>query len=298
SCYMLGGVWILCITIGLVPSNIDYGGLMQETGLGTRIADKDYRVVYQSRSAFPLTKEQLASASPVSIDGDTLVYRRTITGGHVYCQTDISELNRINCELEEARERTTEESELLRRTNELKEQRAQISAKSRVYDDIAVRVHAQSQKIAALSAEAQQRPEKFEMNMRQISIYAAYIKRVSNMMLLSSDGRLPKKELTLAIAESARYLSLAGVITEISGDFDDATVDEGMLISIYEQFEMLLEQTMPALHALQITLRADTVKLVMEGASLIIPENIAGTVELDDDTAFVQLRMSEGGVGR
>lgn len=295
ACYTLGGFWILCIAIGLVPSNKGYEKLLQGTSLATRITDLAYNTVYQSLAAVPMTKTQLTSSGPIPVDENTVVHRSPVTGGYAYWQVDISELNRINLELEEAQEQISEEADLIRRENEMKEKQAQIDAKSKAYDQIAVRVLPQSQKIAVLSAEAHKNRALFDRNMRLVGIYAAYIKRMSNMMLLAAEGKLKKTELTLAIAESVRYLNKAGVLSECSGESDESLVDGEMLIDIYEKFEMLLEQSLPTLEALYITFAGNVLKLSIEGAELTVPDDWDAAVEADEGTTFVRLYLRKGG---
>lgn len=295
ACYTLGGFWVLCIAIGLVPSNKGYEKLLQGTSLATRITDLKYNTAYQSPAAVPMTKTQLASPGPITADENTVVHRSPVSGGYAYWQVDISELNRINLELEEAQEQLAEEADLIYRVNEMKEKRAQIDAKSKAYDRIAVRVLPQSQKIAVLSAEARKNSEVFDRNMRLVAIYAAYIKRMSNMMLLADQGRIKKTELTLAIAESVRYLNKAGILSEINSDPDESLVDGEMLIDVYKKFELLLEQSLPALEALYITFSDNILKLSFEGAALTVPDNWNAAAELDDSTTFVRLRLLKDG---
>lgn len=295
ACFMLGGFWILNITVGLVPSNKGYSKLFEEISLAASVSNLDYEVVYQSSTAVPMEKEQLASLTPVQLDENTIVYRKPVTGGFAYWQVDISELNSINRELEEIKEILVDEEVLLRQENKLKEKAAKIDEKTEVYDAIAVRVLPQSQKIALLSAQTQEDIEKFERNMRLVSIYAVYIKRISNMMLLASECRLKKQELALALGETARYLNKAGILTRVSCDTDDLTLPAENIITIYEQFEYLLEQALPTLHAMHITLSGNVLKMSFEGVLLALPKEFKGTVEMDDGITFVRLPIREDG---
>lgn len=295
ACFMLGGFWILNITVGLVPSNKGYSKLFEEISLAASVSNLDYEVVYQSSTAVPMEKEQLASLTPVQLDENTIVYRKPVTGGFAYWQVDISELNSINRELEEIKEILVDEEVLLRQENKLKEKAAKIDEKTKVYDAIAVRVLPQSQKIALLSAQTQEDIEKFERNMRLVSIYAVYIKRISNMMLLASECRLKKQELALALGETARYLNKAGILTRVSCDTDDLTLPAENIITIYEQFEYLLEQALPTLHAMHITLSGNVLKMSFEGVLLALPKEFKGTVEMDDGITFVRLPIREDG---
>lgn len=289
ACYTLGGFWILCISIGLVPSNKGYDRLLQETSLSALLTDLDHKAVYQSRSAVLLTDQQLALSEPFMTDENTRIYRSSVTGGYAYWKVDISELSRINRELEEAGSRIAEEAELIRQANALNEKRALIDAKTKVYNEIAARVLPQSKKISILSAEAEENPERFADNMRYICIYAAYIKRMSNMMLLSSEDRLHPHELALAFYESVRYLNTADIPAEVTGEMGEIAVSGKELTALYEHFEILLEQALPSLQALYITLSADSVKLCFEDAALSLPNDWNAASETEDTTTFVRL---------
>ena len=295
SCYTLGGFWILCITIGLVPSNQGYETLLQASSLAAQITDINQKVIYQGRNAVALTKEALAIPGTIKIDDNTIVQRKPISGGFVYWQTDITELNEINQELQDAKERIEEERKLIQEANRLKEKRAQIDAKSKVYDEIAVRVLPQSQQIAILSAQVEEDASKFENNMRLISIYSAYIKRLSNMMLIGQTGMMKKQELLLAFLESARYLNKAGILTKVDGRMDDQELAAVILIRVYEQFEALLEEALSELKALHIVSYDNVVKLTFEGGGFSPKITFDGYMETDDDVTFVSMYLREEG---
>lgn len=293
ACYTLGGFWILYITIGMVPSNKGYEKLLEKSSLAVRIADLNYNVVYQSSSAVPVDKELLKSTGQIIIDKNTLLCCRNVTGGYAYWQTDITELNKINCELEKTKEHISEESELIRQENELRENRARIDAKSKVYDDIAMRVLPQSQKIALISSGITGSREKFDKNMRLVCIYAVYIKRLSNMMLISSEGKIRKSELLLAVSESVRYLNKTGVVAEVYGHMDDTVSSAEHIIRVYECFENLLEQALPDLKALHAVFSDDMLKITFEGGKPVIAEDFKGTAETDEDITFIRICLTE-----
>ncbi|MCQ2452762.1 MAG: hypothetical protein MJ075_06485 [Oscillospiraceae bacterium] len=293
ACYTMGGFWILCITIGLVPSNKGYETLFRESSLAASITDLDFKPVYQSKSALPLTKEQRFLPGPVTLNDNTIVYRSPVSGGFAFRQVDITELNRINRQLEETRDAIAEENELVRQANALQEHRAQISAKNAVYDAIALRVLPQSREISRLASCAEEDSACFEHSMRQISLYAAYIKRLSNLMLLASDEGMKRAELDLALAESLRYLNKAGIPAELFSDSDECLCPSEALIDAYALFEALLEQALPTLQALQVTLSGKLLKLTFEGASLILPDMVNGTIEREEGVSYVRLSLGE-----
>lgn len=295
--FMMGGIWITAITVGLLPTNKGYDKLMTHTGISVQIADRDLRVVYRSPSAVPLSREQMASDMPQSGNADLRLSKTRVPGGFVYWGTDVSELNRVNNELEEARDLLAEENDLIRMENDLRAKRALIDVQTETYEAISVRVLPQSMEIARLAREAEADPSRYKKNMRQVCIRAAYIKRLSNLMLFSaSSDMLPAKELFLALRETARYLEKAGIPALVSDLSEGGNLSSVAATDVYERFETLLELCPDTLLAVTCVLEADRLKCVFEGAILPLPDDWPATAEVDGDTFFVSLSLEGGDV--
>ena len=294
-CFTLAGVWMSLISIGLIPSNASYGKLFELSDLAAQIADRDYRVIYRNANAASLSGEQMASPSGVVLDRDTRVHRKTVAGGFVYWQDDVTELNRINEELRELGEQLAEETELLSLRNELREERAKIEAKTKAYDEIAEQVLPQSRRIAALCVEAGQCPEKYAANMKTVCLLAAYIKRYANLTLLAADQEeMELRELFLALQESLRYVREAGIPAD-EGLSGEVRVNSQRLIAAYALFETLLEAALPSLRGLQVRLEESVLKLSFAGAELALPEGAYGEIRVEDRISYVRLPLGEAG---
>lgn len=286
--FLMGGVLALCISIGLIPSNIGYDKLISTIGFSAQIADADYKVVYRSGSAVDMTEEQMMQTEAM-LDDNTKMFRKNVSGGYAYWQVDISELNAINSELEVVKETLSEETEIIRLENELKEKRAKIDEKSKVYDNIAVKVYNQSMMIKSLSKQAKRQPEMFDRNMMTVCVYAAYIKRMANLMLLASDNeKINKVELLLSINESARFLRKTGVVADVVAQFEDDYISSSQAVYLYEAFQSLIEKAADNLKAISVIIGDDDVKIFVEGAAVDLP-NVP--VEIDEDTSFVTLSV-------
>ena len=294
-CFTMAGVWLSLIRIGLIPSNTSYGKLFELSDLAAQIADRDYRVIYRNANAAQLSAEQMASPTGVALDRSTRVHRKEVAGGYVYWQDDITELNRINGELQELGERLAEEAELLRLENTLKQERAQIEAKTRTYDAIAAQVLPQSQKIAALCAEAGQDPERCAGNLKTVCLLAAYIKRYANLSLLAAEqAEMDVGELFLAVQESLRYVRETGVPAEeaCSGG---ARFPSQRLNEAYALFEALLEAALPSLRGVQVTISGDSMKLAFEGAALSLPEGCDALLTAEEQSTYVTVQLGKAG---
>lgn len=294
-CFTIAGIWLSLMYIGLIPSNAGYGRLFQLSDLTAQITDRNYQVIFQNPNAASLSIQQRRSDPPISLDQNTRVLRKPIYGGFVYWQDDITELNRINAELWEVSERLSEEAELTRLENELKEERAQIEAKTKTYDMIAVKVLPQSQKIAGLCAQAEHEPERYAADMKTVCVLATYIKRYANLSLLAADhGEIEANELFLSVQESIRAVRETGVPADIF------CAEEGVLpakcaLDAYALFESALEQALPMLRGVQVSIRENTMKCVFEGAALRLSDCGGAELTAEDGTAYLRIPLREAG---
>ncbi len=293
--FTVAGIWLGIISIGLIPSNTGYGKLFEASDLAAQIADRDYHVIYRSVEAAVLTKDQLSSVTTVMLDDNTRLHRKAVSGGFVYWQDDITQLNRINAELAEVGEHLAEETELLRLENELQEERAQIEARSRAYDKIAAEVLPQSKKIAALCAEAERDPSRFDGNMNAVCLLGAYIKRYANLSLVAADHtEIETEELYLAICESLRQLDNMGIPTN-SVPPQSEPLPPQIALSAYALFEALLERALPSLQGVNVTFSERELKLTLEGAAVTLPAGCEASLTVEDGSSFIKLPFRKDG---
>ena len=293
--FMIAGVWLSLIRIGLVPSNEGYAALFEASDLSAQIADASRRVVYRSAGAARLTPEQLAATDTVMLDADTRLHRKAVRGGWVYWQDDVSRLRAVNAGLEDAQERLAEEAELLRLENELKQERARIEARLRVYDGISAAVLPQSARIEALCVQAQRAPERFAESMKTVCLLGAYIKRYANLSLLAADrDTLASDELYLAVAESVRQLENMR-LPALAVPGEKTELPASRAAEVYARFEALLEQALPELRGLYAVFTPDELKLTLEGAALAPAPERGLSCRVEDGGSFVRLALREEG---
>lgn len=245
-CFMAAGILECCIQLGLIPTNESYGKLMQMTSVRVRISDCNGNCVYQSSAAKELTKEQLTFPDKTRIAEHTLLRRMDIPGGYGFWQEDVTELDCLNEELADAKDRLSEEAELIRLQNELEKTQAVIEQRSYVYDTISKRTQKQSQKITRLADEATESSDMAlsERNRKQIILLGAYIKRYANLTLLSSDSKIVDAgELALSVSEILRYLNQFGVSVEVLNRAKGLVPAEAVL-AFFEVFQTIIENNL------------------------------------------------------
>ncbi len=307
SCMMSALFWECCIQIGLIPTNKAYGKLMKITSLAAQIADYDGKTVYRSPKAYYLRAEQFGKELNLTKDFNTIIHCIKIPGGYGVWQDDVEKLNKINRELAEVKERLSEEVELIRLENDLKEKRAKIRQRTRVYDVIAVETINESTKINELAIEAEKNPEIFNKNMETICFLGVYIKRYANLRLMAANNQtISSVELGLSIRESLRHLANMGIPCDYMTKVEETKVPAKRILKCYQTFQELIEEdlgNLKGLYVASIKKRDILVRMVLEGAKipvnssrerLLKEEGILFKVDWDEGTTFVTMNLGEG----
>ncbi|MGI6264784.1 MAG: hypothetical protein ACOYJY_04875 [Acutalibacteraceae bacterium] len=254
--FMAAGVLECCMQLGLIPTNTSYGKMFGVFSLSAQITDRRGKPVYLSKSAVPLTAEQVALPNGVRIGEHTVLHKMELPGGFGFWQDDMTELDRLNEELAQAKEDLAQETQLIRLQNELKEKQAKIEQRTAVYDAIAKHTRRQSKAISQLAKKARMTTDlalKDECGKR-ITLFAAYIKRYANLMLLSYENTtIETGELALSFSEVLRYLNFAGTPGELVSRASKDVSAEAAL-AVFEVFGTLLCEHIASLRGVFIHL--------------------------------------------
>ena len=304
--------FVECLILShLIPSNDSYGSFWTASSLGAGIMDSDGMFHHKSEHVLPVTPEQVRQAeeSPVLLEnGDVVLQSRAIRGGYGYWTKDVSEINRLNRQLAHTADILTRENAVLDAENALKESRERIRQKSRLYDSIEKSISPQLDALDRLLALPVSDKTAFEHTMKYACVLNAYIKRRSNLLLLSNQtGRVSSGELSLALSESLEYVKLFGI--KAHGEYrGERILPAETVLLAYELFQAVLEASIPGADALLVYLN------VNDGLSLRVVLNsprerfdkeamqdkvngLHGTVETEteQDTEYVSLLLPLGG---
>ena len=310
-CFMAAGVLECCIQLGLIPTNESYGELMRITSVPVQISDCNGNCIYQSNAAKELTAEQLISPDKTRIAEHTLLRRMEIPGGYGFWQEDVTELDYLNEELADAKDRLSEEAELIRLQNELEQKQTIIEQRSYVYDTIAKRTQKQSQRIAQLADEAIESSDMTltERNRKQITLLGAYIKRYANLALLSADNKvIDAGELALSVSEVLRYLNPLGVSVEVLNR-SRGRVPAGAVLSVFEVFQTIIENNLFFLSGVtanfsdrnngvlcRLTLEGLQKNLLAEEMGKLSSVGVITEAKYEDEITYLSFLLPEGGV--
>lgn len=295
--FLVMGIIESCIEIGLIPSNIYYDGFFRFVNDPVLIRDNDSQIRYATSSA----------QNGIVESEDVRVYTKEISGGTVSYGVDISAINKLNRDLDEATERVKIRNEYLVYQNDLKEEQLKLQTRNEIYDKIAAIVKPELEETLTLVENPNS--EDFNKKLAKIAFYNAYIKRRSNMELLSEESPfLSVKELSSAVCESIEYLKLSGVqgMARITGWQE---LPANMVTLFYDFFQYVIEKCIDSLSEVFVTLNhkdeRDSLSLVLktEESSFnlnwkkdeIVQYDGKITVSCEEDGTVISISMGKGG---
>jgi len=309
-CVMSIGMLLSVIQTGLIPTNKWYGALFAKSSVSARITDFSGSTVYSSETAGAFTRDMTAAADGTRTGAHTILHKNEIPGGYGFWSEDVTEQDRINAELEEIKSRLSEETELIRIQNELKEKRARIEQRSILYDSIAARTERQRELTGSLMRQAAAAQDSQTRNRcrNRIILLGAYIKRIAYLMLQQNESRrISPGDLGLSASELLRYLNMSGVLTELFNTAESSISSESALV-LFEAFEELLENNFDTLRGVLLNISEHNGQLIFKAtietaavqlsAASVDRLNRAGigiTAETEDETLYISFRLPRGG---
>lgn len=252
GCFIMAAFLECLILIRLLPSNDSYEDFWKLSSLCAGIMDNDGKIRYETGSKIAVTRDMLEEAGKGNffIDENTLLNSKFIGGCISYWVKDISKLNRLNEELRNTGDVIAEENAIMDAENKMREENIKVQQQSKLYDEIARILKPKLDKLDGLLSNPYDDEDSFRENMKYACVLNAYIKRFSNLLILSASlKQISSEELRLSFAESFEYINLMGIETHMDWKLNEYLSIERALI-LYEFFESVMDSSMIRMKAL------------------------------------------------
>ena len=242
------GTWEALIFTGVVPTNRDYEWCFNHSTVRAQITDIKGNIMYRSFEARPVLKtefEVLRKTRLYKVDRDTELVMAPIRGGFVVTERDIKEINRLMSRLFETQSYIRDVTDSLRASIEIEKRQKNAAEKNRLYDLTFSKVQEKVTLLESLIDEAKGLSgEAFRKKLYLIDIIGVFIKRKSNLIILTETGLSDYSgELKLCFKETFDNLKEGGV----DGGFLFNNVEDmsnTAALSIYETLETVIEATL------------------------------------------------------
>lgn len=241
----------------LIPSNRDYESFLSLSSLNMGMMDLKGNMVLQPDSGPKVDADEVRRASEraLAIDENTLLESSPIQGGTCFWFMDLTDFNRLKSQLVAANEEMLSENELLMANNKLKEKMAKVREQREIRETIHEKLQPQFARLKAIMDHLPDEKDAYEDALKDACILNVYIKRFSNLYLLSRNKTtLPLSELRLSFDESLDYLRLKNKITSLRWDAA-GVVNPAVGLGLYAAFEKILESNLASLTAVFVHLK-------------------------------------------
>lgn len=296
------------IQSGLLPSNTNYHQIFDATTIPVQIVDRDYQPHYVSAGALPVSEQKMRQSESGTVQmGSSLLNSAPINVGRVVWEDDITRLNALQQQLQDAQEQLGEENTLLQAELDLKEQRAKTDEKNRLYDRIAEEVEPQLIKTDMLLQRIAEEPENRENLLAKVCVFGSYIKRRGNLLLLGEDAKkISARELEYCIRESLENLRLGKIFVSLNSHCDGQLPLEH-IVAAYDFYETVTERLLDNITAMMVNLNCGSGNIRMniqmgcteEIASKVLEDITLPcgrfTYEIMEEDVVINLVIGEGG---
>lgn len=243
----------------LIPSNRNYESFLSMSSLNMGMMDLKGHMVLQPTRGPKVNAEEVKRASEraLAVNENTLLESSPIQGGTCFWFADLTDFNRLKSQLVAANEEMLSENELLMANNKLQEKMAKVWEQREIRETIHRKLQPQFTGLKAIMDHLPDEREAYEDALKDACILNVYIKRFSNLYLLSRNkGFLPLSELRLSFEESLDYLRLKNKVTSVHWD-GTGGVDAASGIGLYAAFEKILEAYLTSLTAVFVHLKEE-----------------------------------------
>lgn len=284
----------------LIPSNRGYDKFLSLSSLNIGIMNMDGDVVFAPKEGPSVTPRMIRASvgKARKMDENTYLESAKINGGESFWFIDLKELNSLKKQLYALNESLMSENELLSADKKLKEKMAKLEEQNEIRSYIASRLSDKFNFLKIIMDNLPEDEEAFERTLKRACITSVYIKRYSNLFLLSKkDKNIAMAELGLAFTESLNYLSLSGTVTKINWQ-SEGTLDIDTALAVYEVFQRILEVNYHALKAVDVNLVNDDEVVIKISADKVGTIGMVNDeINLLEDLDNGLWRISLGGAG-
>lgn len=263
------------LSLHLLPTNTNYMDFLENSTLGVGIYDTNGKIFAKSKIAKDVSFDIVESNKRIKI-GDYEIISNKINNAYSYYQKDIKEINKLNEQLKENNLLLQEENSILQAQKEADEKQYTINKQNELYDKVSSDLSSYIIKIEDILKHPSDDEEIFIRQMKKASIYNVYIKRRSNLLLLSYDNEdIDINELGLCLKESMEYLNLYGTKASCFNNVNGVIKSKDAL-DAYETFQNLINDHLEDMLSMMVNIN-DHYLLVS-----IDTNNEAYTIEVGD----------------
>ncbi|MCQ2540078.1 MAG: hypothetical protein MJ114_06465 [Acetatifactor sp.] len=281
--------WETCVVLGMIPVNKYYREFFEKATINAQIVDRDGApylsagtAVVPERTVF----EKLKDRGSMVYEQRSVLQYHPISCGAVIWQEDITEIQRLVENLQVNQQELLERNALEEEESRARIRESRIAEKNRLYTLIYREMADGLEEIKRVAGQI--REEKDEEVCRQklaaVNVLGTYLKRRSNFIILSQDGKsIPVEEFEFCLRETAKNLKPCGMdfTYTVACELPFAGSD---LLQIYDWFEDKLKPLLFHCEVCSFTVKEEekSYRLTLKGPEFELVQTVGKEVTADE----------------
>ena len=255
--------WEFYIFLGLVPVNMEYRSILENSTVGMQILSGGEKIL--SRSAvpvFPEVMKELEENGFVALEDGKELHIQALSNGSFLWYTDTSRLRKTIEDLENSAEQLSQQSTLLEEELRAGNNMAKTQAQNRIYDELTREVSVQLQKMKELIHSQDSGDDDIE-TMRKLCLLGTYVKRCCNLkLILLGMGSIDPMDMRISLEDMARAAGNMNIRALVNWSPSDQLLSDFCLF-VLDTLERVLEYE-------DFGLREIRIETIVDGAALEI----------------------------
>ena len=200
--------WEFYIFMGLVPVNMEYQSILENSTVGMQILSGSKRIL--SKSAAPVSPETLKELEDkgfITLEDGKELHMHELSDGFFLWYTDTSILRRTIEDLENSVEQLSQKSTLLEEEYRAEKDKVVVQLNNRIYDDLTEEVSGQLQRMKEIIRRRKEGSDN-EMELRRLCFLGTYVKRRYNLRLINLEaGAIEPEDVKISLKDMVKALS-------------------------------------------------------------------------------------------
>ena len=247
DCLMLILFWESCIQVGLIRSNSNHINFFEKSQISAEILDTDGNVCLKSLNSKSISQDEflkLKKSGEIKSNHkkNMLINMTAIERGYVIWNKDVSDIVKMNEELNELNSELYGEVAFLEEERKLKEERSRVDKLNNIYNLISNEILPYMNKINNLVQESNSTSLEIQDDiLKKINLISCYVKRKTNLLLqVDSDIAIKNSDMKNCYKEIFRGLSLFGTEYDINYN-PPSNLSSVIHLYCYDLFQQVLE---------------------------------------------------------
>lgn len=261
------GTWEIYIYCGLVPVNMSYVEIFENSGIPMQLCDRADRKILDSGQIPDLSGEiyeKLRSGNTVLLEDGGELHMYPLGKADFVWEKDTVRLHTIIHKLEQTASELEDEGILLDEEVRAKSERAKTDAQNKIYDRLTAETAFQLELMKKI-IKRMEREGSDRNGFRQLMLLGTYVKRRCNLRLIERDtGTITDEDLRICFQDMARRLERQGVKVRILWNASEQFSPDYSLL-LFDGLENILEKSLFSITELDIEKQNDGILCRVRG---------------------------------